>query len=425
MRIVFLNQYYPPDAAPTGMMLQGVAEQLAKDGHDVTVFCASGGYADEKVASDEFSVFSEEVVEAKPGMVSIIRIGATKFGRGTFLGKLLDYLSYYLGVAWKLMVMKPRPDRIVAMTTPPYLSVLARGISRLRGGDHAHWVMDLYPDVMTAHGMLRENGFPCRMLAALTRSGFGGRRCVSVLALGPDMVKRLERYLPKKSQDKLGSRIVEWVPLWESVENGGHADCPDEITNYDELRRSRGWTKDELVVMYSGNMGLGHPMAEALAAAKELKGSPVRFVFYGRGKRRGEVERFIRENPECWVEINDYAPAEMLGAHLRSADVHLVSLDPAWTGTMVPSKLQGVFSIGRPVIFIGSKESSVGRWVAESGGGWIVPPGEPERLLAAISDAKDDKERIRCGNAAASFSNTFFNRAKNIERTCRILTARK
>jgi colanic acid biosynthesis glycosyl transferase WcaI len=45
MHLVFLNQYYPPDAAPTGVMLAAVVEELAAQGHKVTVICAEGGYA--------------------------------------------------------------------------------------------------------------------------------------------------------------------------------------------------------------------------------------------------------------------------------------------------------------------------------------------------------------------------------------------
>ena len=99
----------------------------------------------------------------------IIRIGASKFGRSTFAGKLLDYTSYYLGATWKLLTLRVRPDRVVALTTPPYLSVIARLISKLRGADHAHWVMDLYPDVLAAHGMLDERGLGYRLLAGLAR----------------------------------------------------------------------------------------------------------------------------------------------------------------------------------------------------------------------------------------------------------------
>ena len=43
MRIWMLNQFYPPDEAPTGRMLAGVAEHLATAGHDVVVWASGGG----------------------------------------------------------------------------------------------------------------------------------------------------------------------------------------------------------------------------------------------------------------------------------------------------------------------------------------------------------------------------------------------
>ena len=479
--MVFLNQYYPPDAAPTGVMLEAVVERLVQDGHEVTVLCASGGYAGKErgihsalPSSHQPSTLNHQL---PPSFPRIIRIGASSFGRGTFIGKLLDYASYYVGVALKLWVMNPQPDRIVALTTPPLLSVLARLFSKIRGADHAHWVMDLYPDVMAAHGMLGERSIMYRILAGLARWGFGGRRCAAVLTLGPDMAERLlgkkpkteikedmdmapthassSTHQPSTLNHQLAS--VQWVPLWgtkgETEKLKAEMDSPSTINDppsTSSLRHQRGWADGELIVMYSGNMGLGHRFGEILAAASRSVGvsltsvpdfqpstlpishqlstlnhqlsSHTRFVFFGGGKRRVEVEAFVRENPRCAVEIHDYAPADELAAHLRSADVHLASLDAAWTGTMVPSKLQGIFAVGRPVIFIGSADSSIGRWVTESGGGWVILPGDVDGLLAALDEARQPEIRLTRGRAAAVYAHNHFDKRTNVARVAAILT---
>ena len=504
MHLVFLNQYYPPDVAPTGVVLRDLAERLAADGHQVTVLCAEGGYGEnaEKRKSEgaesgregaEDSRFKrgEEgaVADAQWGGTEtaigqptsgprVVRIGATRFGRGSFVGKLLDYLSYYLGVAWRLSWMQPRPDRIIALTTPPYLSVLARVFSKLRRADHAHWVMDLYPDVMSAHGMLGERHPLFRLLAVLARWGFGGKRSAAVVALGPDMAERVAQ--------RMGSTAgISWVPLWGTAAEGGEADA----AAVRELRHARGWADDALVVMYSGNMGLGHsfdevlgvavedsrlmrpypsgikfsvsstigqapdvrgddgshgqdargtiqkmhledhaepqvppgneepgcPQGRALLTKNEITSSslPIRFVFFGGGKRKPEVEAFAREHPQAGIEVHGYAPMEILGAHLRSADVHLASLRPEWSGSMVPSKLQGIFAAGRPVVFVGDARSSIGRWIAESGGGWVVAPGDAAGLRDCLAEAGDPAERARRGHAARVFARANFDRARN------------
>ena len=476
-------------------------ERLVRDGHEVTVLCASGGYADSRLKTSRRKTQEgdeEENVHARRSQFTIIRIGASSFGRGTFIGKLLDYASYYVGVAWKLWVLHPVPDRIVALTTPPLLSILARLFSKIRRADHAHWVMDLYPDVMVAHGMLGENNVIYRILAGLARWGFGGRRCAAVLTLGPDMAERCERVVSGPLSVSLSHgespdqalftnnqqpTTISWVPLWGSEaasiqcsgfreeEDGEEciaafcdpqsspldsplstsSNCPS--TNNDppsssSLRHQRGWADDELIVMYSGNMGLGHRFEEILAAASRSVGvsptihtvsqasarpsthqsstidhplSCTRFVFHGGGKRRVEVEAFVRENPHCAVEVHDYAPADELVAHLQSADVHLVSLDAAWTGTMVPSKLQGIFAVGRPVIFIGSAASSIGRWVTESGGGWVLQAGDVDGLLTALDEARQPEIRLSRGRAAEVYARVHFDKQTNVARVAAIL----
>jgi glycosyltransferase involved in cell wall biosynthesis len=405
MHVVFLNQYYPPDAAPTGVVLRDLTEEMAKDGHEVTVLCASGGYA-AGIGS------RRERASLQPSPVRVLRIGATRFGRGSHLGKLLDYASYYLGVCWRLLVMRPRPERVVALTTPPYLSVLARLLTKLRGADHAHWVMDLYPDVMVAHGMLRGGSLPQRLLAALGRWGMGGGRCAAVVTLGPDMAERVT------SQVAGNPARVSWVPLWAGVSGEN-----EEAEAAMELRRKRGWKDDELVVMYSGNMGLGHRFTEILAAALAMRNEPVRFVLCGGGRKKPELEEFVRKHPACRVELRDYAAADELAAHLRSADVHLASLEEAWTGTMVPSKLQGIFAAGRPVIFIGAGESSIGRWVRESGAGWCVPAGDNAGFSAALREAAQPAIRAEMAAAALRFAKNRFDRRINAARVAAALLA--
>lgn len=132
----------------------------------------------------------------------------------------------------------------------------------------------------------------------------------------------------------------------------------------------------------------------------------------------------MEAHPTARVELHDYAPADDLPVHLRSADVHLASLAPEWTGTMVPSKLQGIFGVGRPVIFIGSAESSIGRWVAESGGGWVVEPQDVDGLRTALAEAADADERTSRGARAAAFSEAQFDRQANSAAVAARLTAR-
>jgi glycosyltransferase involved in cell wall biosynthesis len=101
--------------------------------------------------------------------------------------------------------------------------------------------------------------------------------------------------------------------------------------------------------------------------------------------------------------------------------VHLASLEPAWDGMMVPSKLQGIFAAGRPVLFTGSRTCSIGRWILESGAGWVCEPGDVEAHLAAMTEALDPDQRTRRGQAAKAFAAEHFSQEKNVNRIVAML----
>ena len=391
---VFLNQYYPPDLAPTGVMLRDVAEEMVARGIRVTILCSKGGYSG-KGAKEQYADSS--------GHVEVVQVPTFRFGRQTLIGKLCDYASFYLIAFWYALIIKGKPRCYVALTTPPYLGVLVRLVSKFRGAGHGHWVMDLYPDVMVAHGILKENSLKECVLCLLSCWGFGGKRNRGTISLGPDMAEKIVT--------RHGVPKCETIPLWSSIALDKSA---EEMGR--SLRKERGWEK-QTVFLYSGNMGLGHRLGEFFSLLKEnAHNSQVRFAFYGGGKRRKEVEEFLDENDGLELEVGDYVAEEQLAAHLLSADVHLASLDPSWDGCMVPSKIQGVMASGRPVIFVGSQKSSIGQWILESGSGWVVSPGDLDGLRLAFQEAQDEGERARRGAAALSFSEKMFSKQVNTRR---------
>jgi glycosyltransferase involved in cell wall biosynthesis len=148
---------------------------------------------------------------------------------------------------------------------------------------------------------------------------------------------------------------------------------------------SRPLHTGELVVGYSGNLGRAHEFETMLAAARALPN--IRFDVAGGG---AQLER-VRANAPANVTFRDYAPREKLGESLSSADVQLVSLLPALEGLIVPSKFYGILAVGRPVIFIGARDSELAQLIREHGCGYAVEPGDTAGLIAAIDNLSQDR----------------------------------
>jgi colanic acid biosynthesis glycosyl transferase WcaI len=396
MHIVLLNQFYPPDPAPTGRYLHDLARALVARGHDMTVLASRHGY------NGGGHYAPHEQIDG----VEVVRTSGFAFGRANHLGKIADYAGYAGGLAIQLMRSR-RPDLIVALTTPPFLGLVAASLARMTGARHAHWIMDLYPDVLDAHGVLA--GAPLLALQRLGRASIAGAS--AAITLGPAMAERARRYAQPRTR-------VDWVPLW----------APATLSPWPEnapipLRAERNWPRDRLVLLYSGNFGLGHRFGEFLDAARSLGPSGPTWSFAGTGRSRPVVARFVERHPELPIELLPHVPEARLREHLCSADVHLISMDSRWEGTLLPSKLQASFAVGRPVIFVGSATQDIARWIAEADAGWVVPENDTGALITAVRAAHDTAEVQRKGRNAQAYARAHFDTSTNVRRMIEILDA--
>lgn len=405
MKLLLVNQYYPPDTAPTGQYLHQLARVLVERGHEVTVICSRRAYNGNSVYA------AEETVDG----VRVRRIFASGFGRKSGFGKILDYATFYLSLLSALFSPRSRADAILALTTPPHLGLLVKIAAGLKRAVRAHWVMDIYPDVLAAHGNLAASSLPYRLLAALTR--FELRGSPLVFCLGDDMAARLNHHLRLPPDDRT---VVESLPLWSDASL-----APWDQAEPPSFRKENGWTERDLVLMYSGNMGRGHRFGEFIEAARATKNDrSTHWIFAGGGARKAEVEAAAKQEPDLNLRVLPYAPMEKLREHLCSADAHLVSLDSAWQGCMVPSKFQGIFAIGKPVIFVGGRENSLAQWIEESGGGWVAPENDVPALLAAVQEARQPGECRRRGELARAYAAKRFDFHRNVQRMAGLLETR-
>jgi colanic acid biosynthesis glycosyl transferase WcaI len=367
--LLFVNQHYYPDFASTGQHLTDLAEHLAAAGYDVSVLCSRGKYL-----AGSLDVPEEEVHNG----VHIHRIQGTSFGRGTHLGRILDYASFYLQAL--LRVLRTREyDYLVMLTTPPLLGLVGAILKKLRGQRYGIWSMDLHPDAEEAVGMLNPGSPLSRLLHALNDTGY--RNADFVVDLGAFMKQRLEAKGVRRDR-------LHTIPVWskkDEIEPLPHEDNPllDE------------WgLRDKCVVMYSGNAGLAHRFDEVLAAMRRLRDHPeLFFLFIGAGPRRKEIEAFAAQHGLENYRYLDYLPREQLRYSLSAASIHLLTLRSDMAGIAVPGKLYGIMAAGRPVAMVGPEASEPAQTILRENIGFVI---DPDRQREAATAQLIDKLTAFC-----------------------------
>ena len=349
-RLLLVNQHYFPDVASTGQHLTDLAEYLAVEGYAVEVLTGRGKYVAGRMDVPEH--------EIRNG-VSIRRVRTTSFGRRSHVGRIIDYVSFYVRVL-AVLLLEPRRDGVLFLTTPPLLAFLGRIARLLRGQRYGVWSMDLHPDAEMASGMLRERSVLARLLEWANASGY--RHADFVVDLGPYMKQRI---VAKGVRPERTHTVHVWSAKEEIVPTPR-----EENPLIDELG-----LRDKFVVMYSGNAGIVHDFRDICEAMRLLKDDPrIYFLFVGDGPRRKEIEAYAREHDITNFEYRGYFNREQLRYSLSVADVHLISLRAPFVGISVPGKLYGIMASGRPALFVGPERCESADAVLAGPCGAVVDP---------------------------------------------------
>jgi colanic acid biosynthesis glycosyl transferase WcaI len=370
MRIIILNQYFYPDHSATSQLMTDLAESLVERGIAVTALAGRGRYN----GGEKLSPYEEHQG------VKIERAWATSFGKRNLVGRLADYVSFYLGASWKLLRL-PKHDIVMALTTPPLIGLVALVIGRLRGMRVIALVQDVYPDVAVALGALKANSLMTRLLDRLNR--FVLRGADRLIVLGECM---RELIAEKIGQDK--ATRIDVIHNWA---DGAEIKPTSDQQNPFALEHG---LSDKFVVLFSGNLGHVNEFATVLEAALRLrKRADIAFLFVGEGAKREELSTFIDKHKLTNIRLLPYQPRQWLCHSLSAGNALLVTLAEGLAGLSVPSKTYAILAAGRPVLFVGDLKSDAARIVKENHCGAVVASGESQKLAEIISAWAADETR--------------------------------
>ena len=385
MNILFINQFFWPDSSATSQQLTDVARGLALRGHDVTVLCGEGGYAD---------VHSSE--ERPP--VTILRVKALPFSKGK-LGRILSYLSFYASAFARGLTAR-KFDIVVSLTTPPLISLLGSVIKMVRGSRHFIYEQDIYPDVAIDLQYIKRGSLADHVTGAL--ADFSRRHADGIIALGECMKQRLVNR-------GISPAKIHVAENWAS----STAITPIE----------RPGNPGELVLLYSGNLGLAHDVDTIEGAMKNLRDDArFRFLFVGSGGKRKQLAEFCEANAIHSVELRPYVSRDKLSESLGAGDIGLVTQHNLCWGTVVPSKVYGILAAERPILFIGPKVATPALVIDRHQCGWHVEVGDVEGLTRLLRHLAEHPEDVRAaGIRARRALEDFYDLPHSIERIASIL----
>jgi len=399
--LLIISQVYTPDPAAVGQYMAESAESLAEQGYRVVVLTSDRGFDD---PTQRFS--SHEVV----GGVEVRRLPWSHFGKSSITVRLLGAASFCLQALLRGLFL-PHLRAVFVTTSPPMGSLVGWLLSLLRRVPMDFWVMDINPDQAVRLGLAKAGSFAVRLFDFFNRCVL--RRARHVIALDRYMAETLRAKLPGQE------RAIEVLPPWpmeDHLKSVAHSENP--------FRRAQGW-EDKLVVMYSGNHSLAHPLDTLLEATRHFRDDPrLVFAFIGGGLGKQQVEAFIAQEQPSNVVSLPYQPVDQIKYSLSAADVHVVAMGEAMVGLIHPCKVYGALSLARPVLYLGPKHSHAGEMLELAPMGWQVDHGDVDGMTQALEDVLmiGPEGRAAKGGAAEGLVESHFQKSRLVQQMISLLT---
>ena len=141
------------------------------------------------------------------------------------------------------------------------------------------------------------------------------------------------------------------------------------------------------VLLYSVNLLSKHGLELLAPLAASFENNPsIHFLFCGDGAFRPTLESLVSGHSN--VTLLPLQPLDRLNDLLNAADVHLLPQRAGAADLVMPSKLTGMLSSGRPIIATADPGTQVARVVAGDSAaqscGLVVPAEEPAALHTAV-----------------------------------------
>lgn len=362
MKILVISQDYWPDSASVSQHLTDLTEDLVKRGHVVQVIASQRNYEDPSIRYDKSQFYKG---------IRIQRIWQSGFGKKNVFGRVLDFLSFNCNLFFRVFGIREKEyGLLIGLTSPPLMSFIGILAARCKGMKFLFWAMDLQPELSIASGYLKPRGVAATILSFL--GDFVYKKADRVLALDAYMAEHIVR----RGAERTRIIVVPVWPVMEQVFDGARKENP--------FRREHGLC-DRIVVMYSGNHSVVHPLDTVLQAALRLKEDTMfLFLFIGGGVRKRDVAEFKAVHGLDNIWQLPYQDRDKIHLSLGAGDLHLVVLGDGCSGYTHPNKIYGAMFIGRPILYIGPRPSNVSDILDRCHGNIQVEHGQTDQLIKEL-----------------------------------------
>ena len=329
-----------PHFYPENFRINDFAKAFIEKGHNITVLTATPDYPEGKIYKG-YGIFkrSKELWEG----INIYRAPVITRGKGKKGRLFLNYLSFIIsGSVYAIFLKRKKIDLIFVFEPSPItIGIPAIVIKKLRKIPLIFWVLDLWPESVSAAGNLKTNLVP-KLLIPVVR--FIYRNCDRILVSSKAFISSI---IDKGIEEEKISYFPQWAEnIFKPIMPGKK--LPVELP-------------EGFKIIFAGNIGEAQDFEAILSAAELLRDyKDIHWIILGEGRRSDFVKRQVElKKLEQTFHLLGKFPLELMPEFYARANALFLSLKDEYIFSLtVPAKLQSYLACGRPVLTMFNGEGS-------------------------------------------------------------------
>ena len=367
-KLVILDMELVFHPEPIGRLSYEFARELANRGHKIIVVAPFP--PNSVISCKEKGLPSSKLVKwEKIDNFFVLRVFPRKSSGKTLVGKIIDHVLIPFSLTfWSLLAVR-RADVVHCPSPPLFLALGACFVSALKRVPFVVRVHDLHPDALVKMNLVK-NRLIIGALEIIEKIIYSFARRIAVIA---------ETYKSFIISRGVSSHKVRVIPNWSQTSlNPGSLTSKSSITSEIE-------SKGKFLITYGGSLYWAQDLETVIDAAYLLRDNKdIIFLIMGDGPEKQELVERARKLKLENVVFMPFEPREVYLQMTLASHACIVTLNKNYTSPTLPSKVQEIMGLGKPIIVNAPYNSEVVKLVKKASCGLIVEPGNPESFAKAV-----------------------------------------
>lgn len=374
-----ISEVFFPDEVATAHILTKITNKI-KCKYCVNVIASSNYYR----------IANRNVKTPDLEKINIIRVNIPNILRSnTKYLRLICSIYISLSLVIRLIAKVKKNEKVLIVTNPLFLVLFISFLKLFKKFNLIILVHDVFPENTIPAKILNSQGIIYKLLKKIFDKAYS--KADKLIVIGHDM----KQVIDNKVKSNKSIVIENWVDD-EFVES------PLKIKDHHN---------GPIKFIYAGNIGRVQGILTLTKAFFNSQFKNAELEIWGNGYETSQIQKFIIQNRCVNISYCGQFTRNNQKEINSNIDIIIISLVPGMYGLGVPSKFYNSLALGKPILYIGDKNSEIERLITKYNIGFFVNSKNIEIELPIIANEilnLDKSELIQMGINAKSIALNLF-----------------